>query len=365
MARPQPARAALLAGLLVFAAGQLALGWAARQSAYLRDPMYADKIALLRARLCAAESRGTGRPFTVVMIGNSHTGFGFHARLLEDRLSEAGRPAVAFNFGVPGAGPLTYLLYARRLFADGLRPDLLLVEGSPPALYDRELQSPGGGDPAVGSAEFLWLHGDRLWRDELDVLTRFDETGSATAKLRREWRESWQCPAYALRFPVLGRLAPSWVKWNLRMDYSRLTDDAGWGPPATEAVTPEQYRLGLAQARLEYGWLGCPSGCRLGGAARAFRALLAEARAAGVPAALVLMPEGHDFQHFYRPERWREAVGFLADVGREFDAPLIVARDWIPDEDFTDSHHLLRRGAALFTTRLAEELRPLVREGRP
>ena len=41
-----------------------------------------------------------------------------------------------FNFGMVGAGPLVELVVLRRLLAEGVRPDLLLVEVLPP-LFNR------------------------------------------------------------------------------------------------------------------------------------------------------------------------------------------------------------------------------------
>ena len=54
----------------------------------------------------------------------------------------------------------------------------------------------------------------------------------------------------------------------------------------------------------------------------------------------------------YRSERIDK---HLQELCAEFDVPLIDARDWIEDAHFTDSHHLLRRGAEIFSERLARE----------
>jgi hypothetical protein len=41
--------------------------------------------------------------------------------------------------------------------------------------------------------------------------------------------------------------------------------------------------------------------------------------------------------------------------------PVVDARTWLDDDDFTDSHHPLQRGAEKFTRRLGRELlEPLV-----
>jgi hypothetical protein len=54
-------------------------------------------------------------------------------------------------------------------------------------------------------------------------------------------------------------------------------------------------------------------------------------------------------------------------MGKEFGAAVLDAREWMPEEDFADSHHLLAPGGRRFSVRLAEEhLLPLLRRsGRP
>jgi hypothetical protein len=47
---------------------------------------------------------------------------------------------------------------------------------------------------------------------------------------------------------------------------------------------------------------------------------------------------------------------------RKYGTPVINARDWLGEDDFLDSHHLLVEAAGKFTHRLAEEaLLPLLR----
>jgi hypothetical protein len=76
---------------------------------------------------------------------------------------------------------------------------------------------------------------------------------------------------------------------------------------------------------------------------------------------LVLTPEGKEFQGWYAPEARAEVDRYSAAVASEYGLPLIDARDWLSEEDFSDQHHTLRRGAERFTERLGREvLRPLV-----
>jgi hypothetical protein len=321
----------VLAGALLFLGGQLTADLAASRSAYLRDPVYADKLERLRRR----------GPGGVLVLGTSRAAFGIHTRRLEGLLAEEfGRPVPAFNFGVPGSGPFTHLIYARRLLRDGARPALILVEVFPPALLDR---------PDIGPEQF-GLFGDRLWRDEVDLAIRL---GHPADPLRDAWRRSWLTPAYVLRLTFLARLMPSAVPWQLRQNWGRITDDWGWGTPSA-SPSPELYRACLDRARAAYA--PALADFRLGGpAAAALEELLTEARDHGIPAAMLLMPEGHDFQALYPPGADRRLAEFLDGIARRTGAGVVNARDWVADDLFIDSHHLLAVGAAAFTDRLAHE----------
>src|SRR5262249_35831439 len=103
-------------------------------------------------------------------------------------------------------------------------------------------------------------------------------------------------------------------------------------------------------------------GFRVGGPpCQSLRELLELSRREGIDAALVLMPEGTEFRSWYPSGAWASVQSFLTDLSREYAAPIINAREWVPDTDFLDSHHLLPRGANTFTTRLGREgLAPLL-----
>src|SRR5690606_2380411 len=148
-------------------------------------------------------------------------------------------PAMAFNFGIPASGPVTHVVYLRRLLEEGHRPDLLLVEVLPPTLAEL----PGG------TLESRFLFGDRLRRHEVDAVIGYDFPADET---RARWRGTVLTPWYAMRFPILGRLSPSALPWHLRFDWSRTKDPTGWSTPIVSSVTPEQYAAGLARAAGEY-----------------------------------------------------------------------------------------------------------------
>src|SRR3954447_12704623 len=129
------ARADLLWAAVGFLALQVGLAVASRTwMPELHDPYYGYKAALLRNRTAAAVTRAEGgaRPLSAVMLGSSRTVYGLDAVSLEEQVGrDVGRPVVAFNFGMYGAGPATELLALRRLLAEGHRPDLVLAEVIP------------------------------------------------------------------------------------------------------------------------------------------------------------------------------------------------------------------------------------------
>jgi hypothetical protein len=330
----------------MFAAGQLGLAVAIdRWLPHFRDPFYAYKAARLRDRVLGTPAR----PLTVVMLGSSRTGCGLRGGLLEEQLpGQLGRPAVVFNLGIAGAGPVTELLSFQRLRAEGIRPDLLLVEVLPPLL--------AGQTPAPAEAE--WLHADRLWLHELALLGRYN---FPTDRLFRDWWQAWPVPCYGHRFAILSRLAPRLLPMQYRQDWSRFCDASGWAGITLDASwTLEQRRRAVERTQREYS--SCFLGFRLGGpACQALRELLEACRRDGIATALVVMPEGTEFRSWYPPPVWEQIEQFLGELSREYDAPLINAREWVGDEHFSDSHHLLTSGATVFTRRLGREvLQPLL-----
>ncbi|MBX9623539.1 MAG: hypothetical protein K2X82_06970, partial [Gemmataceae bacterium] len=340
--RRRAARAVLVGAALVVVL-QLGLGIAAERILYLKDPGYADK----ELRLARAEAAAPGRP-TVLMLGTSRAGFAFHAGRVQDRLA-ADREVVAFNFGIPASGPVTHLIYLRRLLEDGHRPALLLVEVLPSTLSDLP----------PGPPECHFLSGMRLRRAEVEVAAGYGFPG----KVRDEWRETARVPWYGLRFPLLGRLAPSALPWHLRFNWSRTDDPLGWTTPPLTEVTPQQYAEGLARARGEYAAFLAdlrPAG----GGARALADLVALCRAEGIPVRLVLLPEAAGFRAFYPPAALDRLDRFVQGLCAEHGCGLIDARRWLPEGVFTDGHHLMRPGAEAFSDRLADEaVAPFFREG--
>ena len=88
---------------------------------------------------------------------------------------------------------------------------------------------------------------------------------------------------------------------------------------------------------------------------RAMRELLAHLRREGIPAVVVLMPEGSVFRSWYGPKA-RAATAELIEVAEaETGRPVVDARAWLPDEAFADGHHVRDVAAPAFSARMARE----------
>ena len=323
-----------------------ALVIASEYSLYLRDPVYSDK-----ERKLARIERGLppGSP-VVVFVGTSRAGNGFDAGQAQTVLTETlRRPAGAFNFGTPASGPVTHLIHFRRLLADGHRPALFLLELHAPVLAELP-DGPLEGRFADGTV-FSW--------DELDLL---DEYGCSTGKLRKERKEVPVKPWYALRFQMVGRLAPTSLPYYLRHDWSRGPDPNGWNAMLFNDLSAAEREVGRKRAEREYRHIF--RGMKLGdGPVRALRDTLALARDHGIPVMLVRMPEGTTFRALYPPEVTERVDRFVNDLAAEFGCRVADCRHWMPDEAFADGHHLLRPPAGAFSERFAHEmLAPALRQ---
>lgn len=325
----------LLLGLFAFVAIQLFLFGLLQWREHWRDPQFGDK----KRRLERLLTQQGDRPFLLLAMGSSRTGMGFNGAIVSEGLSEPlGKPVLAFNLGIPAVGPVLQLTYLKRILADGIRPDLLLVEVHP-AMLTNEL-----GQPIEKRGLFV----EQLRYSEIPAIQgyRYLE-GDA----QFQWWQSNLCPTSGARFAILGRLLPNWLPSAIRFDWGRRTDPWGWNasywvdpPPQLREsalrVAKNEYELMLQELRFETAPV------------EALKQLLATAAEHDVPVVLVLMPEGPTFRSWYPDEVTRRLEAFIASLN----TPYINARDWVAEEDFLDSHHLLQSGAKHFSARLSQEL---------
>ena len=97
--RPPRARAAFVVAATLFLAGQAGFNLAVRNDWLpVRDPVYAEKIAVYRAW-----SKGSpAASVRIVALGSSRTEMAFRPSVVEAALAEDGEPPLAFNFGISG-----------------------------------------------------------------------------------------------------------------------------------------------------------------------------------------------------------------------------------------------------------------------
>jgi hypothetical protein len=351
--RRRRAAVALALGLLVMLAVQLATGWAIQTDRMpLRDPLYLDKLASLRAHPGFAPTghpTGAGDPLRVVFLGSSRTLDAVDAGAAQAALTRRlGRPVAAFNFAHPGAGPVANALYLRRLLNDGVRPDAFVIEVHPALLASQS-----------GPAEVHWFPVIRLRPEEMPIVRRL---GFPVAQPAAHGWRGWLLPWYEYRFPLVDRYATQFSV--LRFPMGRQQADGHGFVRCREPDPAERGKL-LELTRDQYA--GCFNGYQPGGCGvAAVRDALETSRAAGVRAALVLTPESSEFRAWY-PEPGRSQIGpILTGLAREFDCPLFDGRQWLADELIGDGHHLTGRGADAFTQRLTcEALAPWLSGGAP
>jgi hypothetical protein len=298
----------------------------------LRDPEYGRRASALRERI----AENPGRPL-VLVVGSSRAAMGVKPAAWEVARPGTSRDPLLFNVSALGGGPITELLTVRRVFADGLRPTVVLLEYWPPLLRQ---------DGEYSEATQMDLH--RLRWGDLPVVQRYFPEADKI--------ERWMCSARlnaltTFRTRLLTQADPEWVPKPGRLDVA-WTDLDGWGwlPGMAPVGAAARQRLIAHQrpgvcARLN-GWSVHPD------ADRALREAVATLRARGATVGLLYLPESSACRGWYPPEVERAAEVHLATLVRDLAVPVIDARRWMDDCDLADGYHLSRTGAAAFTQRL-------------
>jgi hypothetical protein len=301
----------------------------------LRDPEYGRRATALRARL----AEHPGRPL-VLVVGSSRTCMGLSPSAWEEvRPAAPGRPdPLLFNMGLVGGGPVIELMALRRAYADGFRPDAVVLEFWPPFLReDGPFFEPARIDHARLSAGDVPL-----------VRDYFPDPDATEARMRRDRFQV----VYETRHRFLAQLAPRWQPWDRRLELAwGGLDGWGWLPGLDEfPAKPDERAKRLAHCEPIYrgqfaGYTVHPL------ADKALRESVALARSQGSKVALAYLPESTEFRGWMPPEVERTAQDYLARLRRELDVPVIDARLWLDDGFLVDGFHLSRRGAAEFSRR--------------
>jgi hypothetical protein len=295
---------------------------------------------------------GQARPTLVVMIGTSRTGNALNARLMQEKLTaDLQRPVVAFNLGIAGCGPVMQQIYVRRLLEQGIKPDLIVLEVAPFFFLDN-------GDQPI---EYGQLDLTRVSAAEIDTFAKY---GVPPDAYRQRWNEIRLNPWGQMRFQLLRRVRPTWLPPNLTLNWNSNCDRWGWRSVDIDPMPDDVYRPALERAYAEHGRFF--PGFRFGvPAVRAFNDTLGLCRAENIPVMIVHLPEDSNFRAWYPSETRRLLDETFSRMAGEHEAEWIDATAWVPDGHFFDGHHILKRGASLFTERLTDEhVRPLL-QSRP
>lgn len=300
----------------------------------LRDPEYGCRLDRIRHLVDA-------HPATplVIALGSSRTQLGMSPCAMPPLSDAANEKVLLFNFGLSGCGPLLELLTLHRLLDAGIQPDYLLVEVLPPALHQ-------DGD----GAQFLTT--SRLGWNDLGVLAPFCQDPT---QLYLDWGQLRLSPWSTIRFCLVSKLIPGWLTATARVDYLWETVDSfGWIPYPLPEVTSEQRNKGYQHAHTQYSphltnfhISPIPD--------QSLRQIIDLCDHHSIPVAFYLMPESERFRSWYPPETRERIQQYLDELSNTYGVPVFDASTWINEFYFTDGHHLLPHGAALFSERFARE----------
>jgi hypothetical protein len=333
----QRQRAAVVWAGIAFIALQVGFGTAVESRLIdVRDNTnYSYRAGHLRQRL----AREQAAPLTVVMFGSSRAMNAWQAGELEQPLrASTGRPVVAYNFGVRGGGHIYSSLSLRKLVAEGTRPDVVLIELFPPFLGEQ------------ADTELRWLAANELRSREFEL----DEwLGLKSDEVQLHWTQRWLTPLYTHRVYLLNRACPQLLPHELRANWLMVYDDSGWvahnKPPQKPGDVEKTRRMYAANF----------TGFRLGGpSCRALRETLEFCRHEQISCGLVMLPEASQVRGWCSPEMQIQVDQFLRTLAAESSVTIIDARDWLPDEQFSDGNHLRVAGADAFSQRLNGEFLP-------
>ncbi len=333
--RVRRARAAVLFGLAIVVAAQISMSAAVETvKPEWRDPEYGHRLK----RLQSLVRENPHRPLALA-LGSSRTQMGLSPAAIGFP-DEPGSPLI-FNFAQAGAGPVHMRLTLGRILDAGIRPDFVLVEFYPVGLI------------ADGPAEeVLKSWGPRLG---LGDLRRLEPHCRDAGSLSREWAANRVAPWHSLRFILLSHWQPKLLPWHQQQAFLwEGMDRFGWTPFPYEPVRDDLRLKWTEQVRDEHQAM--LKDLHIGASSdEALREILLRCRCDGIPVAFYLTPEGPAFRSWYSPRTIATVASYSERLNRELDVPLFDSTVGFAEEDFSDSHHLLKSAAARFSRKLAEE----------
>jgi hypothetical protein len=295
------------------------------------DPEFGGRLDLLRQRM----GETPNRPL-LLFVGSSRIGNALHPEEMPPVHTPSGERVLAFNFGHLAGGPIFSLLQVQRLLREGIRPQWLVIEMAP-LIMTGESTGTLTTDSGAG---------------DLPTLFRYLEPRQVMFVYLRSRLNPW----YKHRQTLLETFAPALACPREEQDIMRLNAQGGdnyWISP--RGLYPEDIRrrtdraLADVRGRLQDYHIA-PEGDR------ALRELLALCRRERIAAVCVMTPESSEFRDVYSAETQRRVAEYVADIERTCGVPVVDARSWVPDECFTDGHHVVHSGGLIFTYHLALEV---------
>ena len=279
----------------------------------------------------------------VAVLGSSRTALGVKLANSLKPDSADDRSPIVFNLAVMGAGPVNELVCLRRLLAEGIRPERVLLEIHPLLLHEER-----------GFGELDVLDVNRLAWSDLSVFARYVYDPDA---LYRRWLRSRLLPCVSHRVLFQMALAPRWLEpvyGNDQATMARL-DHSGWTPHFRESVSSIEFQQCVElsvrvyqPAFQQYRITERPD--------RALREMLEICRRERIAAGLFLMPESSEFRAAYTPDSREKLRDYLARISHDYGVPVFDATDAATDASFADGHHLLPPGAAAFASRFQRDV---------
>ncbi len=295
--------------------------WAGAEAAVpeITDPDYHARLQLVRAAVAEHPNRPLG-----VVLGSSRTVWSFHP----EQLTEP-NGVYWVNGSHVGAGPTLNRVLLHRFLRDGVKPAVVVIEVMP-SFFVKENQRFVNGHFAVSEVSLARRYSDKPFDSDYHFLRH-----------------------RLIRATDLARVADPLAGYQVH--HSR-----GGHKVAEIEVSPAERTRRTASEHRNYGKYLRHMTVRPT-ADLAFRDTLKQATDHSIRVVLLRSPEGPTFRSWYDPEGLKRFDGYIASVASEFGALVIDARLWLDEEDFFDSHHVLKRGADKFTARFAREVVPLVR----
>jgi len=300
------------------------------------DPVYAAKLNCLET-----QRRQSPDSEAIVVLGSSRVICGMHGKEVQEAFPPE-HPVTVCNFGVTAGGPIMSRLHLERLLEQGIRPDVVVIEVLP-ALLTRGFEG----------VETLQYPVERYQLREHAYAVHW---GVQPDRLTPVRLGSLLLPSYAHRIRMWQDIHPGWLPPHLRFEWTETADAWGTVPMAIPDEPPLELRRRALKAAREQYHPRVSTFVTSERGTSALHELLVRCREVDCRVVLLWMPEGKTFQTWYRPGAQEEFLEYLARLQCEFGCDLIDAQDWMPEEAFVDSHHLLKTPACAFSRRLGKEL---------